>query len=395
MGSEPLPEAYTTISEQTAVLRGAPVIAFAKPGLAGGREHDATVALAAALVSPAPHERVLLLGCGNGALGVALARQLSAGRVTLHDPSLLALRMARLTLDANAVTNANVSEALSLLPAEAERFDRVLILTPQSRALGRRWLVEAFELLRPGGRLNLAGATNGGVQSLAADAADLFGGVGVLGYAKGCRVVEAVKRGSSLPQPGWADEPGIAPESWLKVALPLPDGFVELLSLPGVFSASALDAGTALLLQHASFSPGQRVLDLGCGFGPLGVAAACAGATATMLDVNLLAVAAAQANVERLELHQAEVLASDALEAVAGRSFDLILTNPPFHAGKAVDTRMAAAFLAQARVALAPGGHLLLVANRFLPYERILMPHFAHVEVAAQTAAYRVLAAYA
>lgn len=381
---------YTNTVERIVSLRGEPVVSFGKPGLSEGRDLDATVALAAELITPAAGERVLLLGCNNGALGVALARQLPTGRLILHDPSLIALRMARLTLEANGTTGAEVSAALSLLPAAAGSFDRVVLLTPQSRTLGRRWLVEAHALLRAGGILNVAGARDGGVQSLVADTVALFGGAGILGYGKGCRVAEAL-RTASAPAPPWASEAGIAPGSWQQLLAALPGGAVELLSLPGVFSAEALDAGTALLLQHTPIEPGLRVLDVGCGYGPIGVAAARAGAIVTMLDVNLLAVEAARANVERLGLQKAEVLASDALEAVAGRRFDLILSNPPFHAGKTVDTSMAGAFFHQARAALAPGGSLVLVANRFLPYERPLAAHFTRVEVVAQTSAYKVL----
>ena len=383
---------YTEPFRFHAELRGEPLVVVSKPGLADGAALGDAAMLSARLLEPGPAERVLLLGCGHGALAVALARQLPDGQLTLSDPSLIALRMAALTLAANGEAGARVSEQLSHLPEEAGRYDRVVMLAPQSRALGRRWLVEAHGLLRPGGALNVAGATTSGVQSLISDAAALFGAAGVLGYGRGCRVSESLRATPPPAPPAWAAEPGIAPGSWRSVRADLPGGPLELASLPGVFSYDKLDAGTALLLQQRELGASQRVLDVGCGYGVLGVAAARAGAAQVdMLDVSLLSVAAARENIARLGLRNAEALPSDALEAVAGRTYELVLTNPPFHNGKAVDIAMAEAFIAQARALLAPSGRLALVANRFLPYERILAPHFARVEVVATTAAYRVL----
>lgn len=385
--------AYNETISLSGMLGGEPVRVVSKPGLAGGATIGAPATLAAELLRPAPDERVALLGCGHGALGVALARQLPAGSLTLSDPSLIALRMARLTLAANGVGDVTVSEQVSLLPEGAGQLDRVVILAPQGRALGRRWLAEAHALLGPGGRLNVAGANGGGIKPLIADAAELFGAAAVLGYGGGCRVAEAIRRAEAPGEPEWATRPGIAPGTWHTLMAALPWGDAELVSLPGIFSYERLDEGTALLLQQLEPCAGLRVLDAGCGYGPLGLAAARLGAArADMLDVSLLAVAAARENAARLGLAAATAEVSDALEAAAGRHYDLIVSNPPFHAGQAVDTAIAEAFIAQARALLAPGGRLLLVANRFLPYERQLRPHFARVEAVAQSKAYKVLA---
>jgi 16S rRNA (guanine1207-N2)-methyltransferase len=388
-------EDYRQIISFQAALRGEPLTVLAKPGLPGGPQVEPAAALCARLIAPAPDERALLLGCGHGALGVALARLLPAGRLTLHDPSLIALRMAARTLEANGVAGL-VDGRISRLPDEAGAYDRVVILVPQSRALARRWLVEAHGLLRPGGTLTVAGANALGVQSIVADAAALFGAAAVLGYGGGARVAEALRRPAPPAPPPWAGEPGIAPGTWAIVVADLPGGAVELASLPGVFSADRLDVGTAFLLQHLDLRPGLRVLDAGCGYGPIGVAAARRGAVwTTMLDVNMLAVAAAAENLRRLNLAAAaEALPSDGLEAAAG-PYDLVVSNPPFHAGREVDTAMTTAFIAEARALLAPGGRLALVANRFLPYERHLAPHFAHVETTAAGKSYKLLVAAA
>ncbi len=351
---------------------------------------DAAI-LCAKLVAPATGERILLLGCDHGSLGVALARAAPQGRVTLCDPSLIALQAARRALELSRIANAEVSAAISLLPGLAGQFDRVVILGPQSRALARRWLVEALDLLRPGGVLTLAGANRGGVQSLIGDAVALFGVASTLGVGRGCRVAEAIRPAAPPPPPDWAATPGIAPGTWHAFLADLPGGARELRSLPGVFSYEHLDAGTSLLLRSVCFPADARVLDVGCGYGPIGVAAAAAGAAVVdMVDINLLAIASARANAERYGL-RGEVVSGDGIAAVAGRQYDLIVSNPPFHVGGKVNTAAAEKFIAGSRTLLAPGGRLALVANRFLPYDRVIAAHFRHVEHLAEDKAYHVL----
>ncbi|NTU84397.1 MAG: methyltransferase, partial [Chloroflexales bacterium] len=119
-------DTYTRTFTLTAALRGKPLRVVSKAGLAGGDIVSGPTALAAELITPGPTETTLLLGCGHGALGVALARQLPAARLTLSDPSVLALRMARLTLAATGVEGVSVSARVSQLPAGAGSFDRVI-----------------------------------------------------------------------------------------------------------------------------------------------------------------------------------------------------------------------------------------------------------------------------
>ena len=128
----------------------------------------------------------------------------------------------------------------------------------------------------------------------------------------------------------------------------------------GVFSKGELDPGTRLLLDALPDLTGD-VLDVGCGWGAIGVAIAKAypACRVTMLDVNRRALQLCRENAVRNQV-KAECLESDGLSAVAGRTFDAVITNPPIRAGKQVIYRM----FADAARQLTPGGALYLVIRK-------------------------------
>lgn len=384
---------YTEPREIAGRLAGREVRVVTKPGFPGWDRVSGAQELLAEHADVSSAGSAYCFGCGHGALAAALWLRQPHLRLTLADPSIVALAMARRTLAANGVRGATVREELAPPPALAGAVDVVTVEAPGSRPLARRWLLEAHALLRPGGRLYIAGANDQGIQPLIGDAAALFGSAQQLGYGGRARVALAVK-GEPCEPPAWAGEPGIAPGTWHELAVEVGGERLPLLSLPGVFSYNRLDDGTRLLLEAMPDVRGMRVLDAGCGYGVIGVVAARRGAAAVdMVDASLPAVAAARANVRLHRLEQASALASDALQAVIERRYDLVLTNPPFHAGKAVDYDVAHVFIEQARRVLGADGRLVLVANRFIRYERVIERFFARVRVLAQTRSFQVLEA--
>ena len=128
----------------------------------------------------------------------------------------------------------------------------------------------------------------------------------------------------------------------------------------GVFSKGELDVGSRLLLDALPALSGD-VLDLGCGWGAIGVAVARANkeARVTMADVNHRALALCRDNCVRNGV-TAEVIESDGMSAVMGRCFNTIITNPPIRAGKQVIYKM----FADAACSLAEGGALYLVIRK-------------------------------
>jgi len=130
----------------------------------------------------------------------------------------------------------------------------------------------------------------------------------------------------------------------------------------GVFSKAAIDYGSRVLIEAMDIPAGARVLDVGCGYGPIGLSAAALNAegTVTMVDVNERAVALAKENAALNGIRNVEVLVSDVYEAVRGKVFDIILTNPPIRAGKAVVHRI----LEEGAELLAPGGSIWVVIQK-------------------------------
>ena len=128
----------------------------------------------------------------------------------------------------------------------------------------------------------------------------------------------------------------------------------------GVFSKGELDIGSRLLLDALPALTGD-VLDLGCGWGAIGVAIAKANkqARVVMADVNRRALALCRENCQRNGV-SAEVIESDGMAEVLDRRFDAVVTNPPIRAGKQVIYRM----FADAARSLNPGGALYLVIRK-------------------------------
>lgn len=104
-----------------------------------------------------------------------------------------------------------------------------------------------------------------------------------------------------------------------------------------VFSKDRIDFGSSLLIQTMQFSSDAKVLDLGCGYGPIGICAAllAANGQVTMVDINERAVQLAKGNIERNGMAHAKALLSDGVQALAtDDTYQIVLTNPPIRAGK-------------------------------------------------------------
>lgn len=370
-----------------------------KPGSAGWKKGNQTELLLAEYCDIQPGDQTLFFGCLNGALGVHLASRGNQDLLWFSGLDFVSLECMRRSLAINRFEHPNIVDPSELLLDQYGHFDNIVMRIPKGRKLARRWLVQALHLLKPGANLYIAGAKSEGIESVTKDAAELFSSPPVvLGYKKGYRVY-LLKKLPSLDFPEWSNEAGVAPDTWHTFDIILPGLNCRVFSLPGVFSYDRLDDGSAFLLDHLKVDQGEQILDIGCGYGILGLAAlelTGLNGHADLVDNNLLAVASARKTFLYYYLENKQsysIFAGDLTEDLPRQDYSLVISNPPFHTGHKVDYTTSSALIQQASSILMPEGRLLLVANKFIRYEKIISEFFSKVEIVAQNSRYHLLQA--
>ena len=325
---------------------------------------------------------VLILNDGFGALAVALADH----RVQSMSDSYLAHQGTLANLRENKRPADTVRMLNSLEPPVAP-IDIALIKVPKSLAL----LEDQLHRLRPhlGPETTVIGA--GMSKAIHTSTLELF--ETIIGPT---RTSLARKKARLIFCDVDADrDPGDSP---YPSAYRLEGTDLTVTSHAGVFSRESLDIGTRLFLEHAVESSGPRqIVDLGCGNGVVGVAAAARNESAflTFLDESYMAVASARASFEAafgLE-RAAEFRVADCLEGVARDSVDLVLCNPPFHQERTVGDGTAWQMFRESRAALRSTGELRVVGNRHLAYHAKLKRLFGNCEVLGSNRKFVVLRA--
>jgi 16S rRNA (guanine1207-N2)-methyltransferase len=338
-------------------------------------------------------ERVLICPCGHGALGVWLANETRADEGVLLDTNIVAVQVAQRNLE---TTRSARAWARAALPGNVPGpFDAVLMVLPKGRDLARLYFLAAHEALRDGGRLYLAGANKSGIKAAIRDAEALFGPSTLLAYRRGNRVVELIKEPREEPLPKEYRVAGVAAGTYQEFDVTIRDHVYAVRARPGVFSWRGVDPGTVMLLESLDLRPSDEVLDVGAGYGIIGLHAAerVGPDHATLVDVDLLACDSATQTLRANGIENPDVVLGDGVAAAGDRRFTLVVSNPPFHSGHVQGAEMVQALIAEAYDILAPRGRLVLVANRFLPYDRPMARVFGLAETLAQDASYHVLSA--
>ena len=158
------------------------------------------------------------------------------------------------------------------------------------------------------------------------------------------------------------DDPNLA-SNLKKISFEVNGLTMNLLTDNGVFSKSKVDEGSlAFLKVILPLDLGNNILDLGCGYGTIGLTLAVAKKEAriTLADVNTRALALCKRSADAYNLGQrVTILQSDIYEKIEGK-YDSIVINPPIRAGKVVTYRM----YEEAKQYLIDGGSLLIVIRK-------------------------------
>jgi 16S rRNA (guanine1207-N2)-methyltransferase len=154
---------------------------------------------------------------------------------------------------------------------------------------------------------------------------------------------------------------------------------LRLRTAPGLFSPRAVDAGTLAMLSQVEFGREDKVLDLGCGYGVVGLVAARLGRPERvwLVDKDPAAAEIARANLAANDASAATVVLSDGFRSFFETGFDKILCNPPYQADFAVPKH----FIEKGFNRLMVGGTLFMVTKRELWYRNKITSVFGGVKV--------------
>ena len=329
----------------------------------------------------AADSHVLLLNDSFGALACNLA-----GRCQLTSSG--DSHLGFMALQRNLASNQLAADSVTFVPASdtaSGPFDLVLIRVPKTLALLEEQLIRLHGQLAPGAQV-IAGAM---LKHLPRSAGELLEK-----YIGPLQASLAVKKARLL---------FVTPVENPAVTSPYPTRYqleqpaLVLLNHANLFCREGLDVGTRAMLPHLPSRLGpQRVADLGCGNGVLGIVFALANPAAelTLLDESYMAVQSAAENWRAaLGERPVSIRADDGLAGQAAESLNMVLCNPPFHQQQVVGDLLAWRMFTQAKTALVRGGELWIVGNRHLGYHAKLKRLFRGVEQVAATPKFVILKA--
>jgi 16S rRNA (guanine1207-N2)-methyltransferase len=270
------------------------------------------------------------------------------------------------------------------------RFGVVMVLPTRQREESRALFAQAMAHVAADGVVLAAVPNAEGAKTAEADLALLAGGVSNLSKHK-CRVF--------WTRPGAVPD-ALLQDAWLALddALPIDEG--RFVSRRGLFAWDRIDVASALLSSVLPRDFSGRVADLGAGFGYLACQVIASNPAVTAVDLfeaegraieparqNVAAAiaAAGRSVASRVEWH-------DVTHGIDG-GYDAIVSNPPFHQGRADQPELGRAFITVAARALSPQGRFWMVANRHLAYEATLDACFTHVRTVVERDGFKVIEA--
>jgi len=316
--------------------------------------------------------RILILNDSFGALAIALEEY---SPVAISD-SYLSQKVTRSNLIANKLSLDNV-QMYSIMEFTQKSFDLVLIKVPKTLALLEYELIKLSENISPSTQVILAGMLKVLPRSVWEICERILGPTTTSLAKKKSRLIfispDKNIKNTENPYP---------------VCYQLENTSYEICNHANVFSRDSLDIGTRFFLQHIpSNTNANRIIDLGCGNGVVGIIAAERNKCSKLcfVDESFMALASAEQNFLAAfsQQREAEFVSADGLSSFESGSTDLILCNPPFHQQQTVGDHIAQKMFKESLRVLNKGGELRVIGNRHLGYHVSLKRLFGNVKQVA------------
>lgn len=317
---------------------------------------------------PAAGERLLFLGAEAG-----------APRLEGFDADVVSVQGFR------PLYRALQAQGVEPMPdVSGEDYDGALILCGKHRGENENRLAEALTRVKPNGLIVVAGAKEDGVVTMRKTLAKLD------------IEVESTPKYHGVAL--WFRRPQDAADAVSKLQQSPVTIENRFTAMPGMFSHDRVDDGSELLASRLPSDFDGNAADFGAGWGYLSVMLAQKSPRTARIDLfeaDWKALEFAKSNlIENCPRLTARFFWQDLVGEPPKEKYDLIIMNPPFHAGgQAAEPALGQAMIKTAAGALRSGGKLLMVANRGLPYEPVIAAEFRKSEEVCRNARFKILSA--
>jgi 16S rRNA (guanine1207-N2)-methyltransferase len=346
------------------------------PSKEGFRESELLIA---DTVEPSIDEDILVVQGGWGFLGVILGDQAPGGRTVVGETSDRARQLSSLNIKENSVDNAEAVR-VPFYSRIDEGFD-TLVYAPHSYEpvdVVKNRIAELAVLMDEGDNLYIAGGKNDGINRYSSYMHQFPGESEKVAQDSGKRLYCWTKEENFQPQRFDTGTEFTAEVEGVKA---------EFKAEKGLFSPDRLDDASRLLLETLEFEGEEKVLDLACGYGAIGIfLSKMYGVDVSFTDDSAVATQFTEENIELNGIEECRVENADCLDGFSGEEFDAIVSNPPTHQGSSVTEEI---FL-QSHESLKVGGSLYIVYNRNMKFEKDLEEIFRRVEVVAEQDNFRM-----
>lgn len=346
--------------------------------IAKNKFRDSELALADH-IEPEKEDKVLVAQSGKGVLGVIFGSQNQ--NTVLAETSDRAYQLSKTNIEEKGI-EASCRKVAHYDELE-QGFDKI-VYAPESYEpvdFVKNRLGNLVQLLEDEGNLYIAGKKHDGINRYKDCLNNLEGRLEKVGQERSQKIYRYTKEGDINPE---------KPEIETSYDTEFDDIKLEFTACKGLFSPHSLDEGSKLLMENIEASEQDKVLDLACGYGVIGIFLKKKFNSALYLtDDSALATYYAKKNLEKNNIEQYRLENRDCLDGFKDQKFDVIVSNPPTHQGEGVTDEI----FGHSYEALRKGGNLYLVYNKNMGYEDKLSQKFSNTETLTEENNYKILKA--